>query len=244
MSLTALLLALFVATALLLVTAVLILDRKLRRVRRLLRRHERQVWETHNVFRVVQGGAPLPVPGGWAASTDLLGELVRAVTRRRPRLALELGSGLSTLIIATSLRNNGAGRLISIDADEDYAAETRAQLQRHGLEGWVEVRVAALKNMVFEGTDRPWYDSAVFDDLNDIDLLLIDGPPTARCRDIRYPSLPFFWNRLSGGAIVLLDDAARPAERAMSRKWQRNFPRARYDYLHFEKGALRVTMPP
>jgi hypothetical protein len=61
--------------------------------------------------------------------------------------------------------------------------------------------------------------------------------------DIRYPALPFFWNRLSAGAIVLLDDAARPAEQGMAKIWQRSFPHARFESLRFEKGALRVTTP-
>jgi hypothetical protein len=39
---------------------------------------------------------------------------------------------------------------------------------------------------------------------------------------------------------VLLDDAARPAEQAMARAWQRQFPAASYEYLHLEKGALRI----
>src|SRR5450631_1633404 len=128
-----LLLGLFVAAAALIAVAVLLLERKLRRLRRMVRAQERHVWETHNIFRIFQGTAPLPLPGGWAASTDLLGEIVRAVATHRPRLIVELGSGISTLVIAAALRANGAGRLISIDADEAYAATTRQQLQQHAL---------------------------------------------------------------------------------------------------------------
>jgi predicted O-methyltransferase YrrM len=157
---------------------------------------------------------------------------------------VELGSGVSTLVIAAALRANGAGRLISVDAEEGYGALTREQLRRHALTQWAEIRIAALKDMDFEGVARPWYDTAALADLKDIDVLLIDGPPTLLRPDIRYPALPFFWNRLSAGAIVLLDDAARPAEQGMAKIWQRNFPQARFESLRFEKGALRVTTPP
>jgi len=232
-----------VATAALIAVAVLVLERKLRRLRRMVRAQERHVWETHNIFRVLQGGAPLPLPGGWAASTDLLGEIVRAVSSHRPRLVVELGSGVSTLVIAAALRANGSGQLISIDADGDYTAKTREQLQRHDLADWVQLRLAALQTMEFEGVSRPWYDSSVLAELKDIDLLLIDGPPRLLRSDIRYPALPFFWKRLSPGAIVLLDDAARRSEQAIAKTWQQNFPQARYDYLRFEKGALRITKP-
>lgn len=240
----ALLFGLFAAGSALLAAAVLLINRKLRRLRRMLRAQERHVWETHNIFRLLQGGAPLPLPGGWAASSDLLGELLRAVSTRRPRLVVELGSGVSTLVIAAALRANAAGRLISIEADRDYAAKTREQLQQHGLSDWAEIRLAALVPMEFEGGNRPWYDCTVLADLNHTDLLLIDGPPTALRADIRYPALPFFWERLSPGAIVLLDDAARAGERTIASSWQRRFPQARYEYLRFEKGALRITLPP
>jgi predicted O-methyltransferase YrrM len=242
-STTALCLALFAVTLGLLAVAALVLARKLRRLRRMLRRQERHVWETNNVFQVLRGGVPLPVPGGWAASSDLLGELLRAVAHRRPRRVVELGSGLSTLIIAAALRSNGAGRLISIDADRNYAAITRTELERQGLADWAEVRIAPLTESLFEGEVRPWYDTTVLADLSDIDLLLIDGPPTLLRADIRYPALPFFWPRLTAGAIALLDDAARSAERAIAQRWQRQFPDAEFEYLRLEKGALRVLKP-
>jgi predicted O-methyltransferase YrrM len=238
---TTLVITLFCATIALLGLAAWVLARKLRRLRSMLRRQERHVWETQNIFRALQGGAALPVPGGWAASTDLLGELLRAIAERRPRCVVELGSGVSTLVIAAALRANGLGRLISIDGDEAYAVATREQLLRQGLEPWVELRYAPLTQMNFEGVARPWYDTQVLSDLSDVELLLIDGPPTALRADIRYPALPFFWPRLAPGAIVLLDDAARPAEQAMARAWQRQFPAARYEYLHLEKGALRIV---
>jgi hypothetical protein len=46
---------LFAATVALLAIAVLILNRKLRRLRSMLRRQERHVWETQNIFRVFAG---------------------------------------------------------------------------------------------------------------------------------------------------------------------------------------------
>jgi len=220
-----------------------VLARKLRRLRSMLRRQERHVWESHNVFHVLAGGAPLPVPGGWAASTDLLGEVLRTVATLRPRRVVELGSGLSSLVIAATLRSQSQGRLVSIDAEDGYAAQTRLQLQRQGLSEWAEIRVAPLKQQRFGDGERPWYDTDVLADLQGVDLLFIDGPPTALRADIRHPALPFFWDRLSPGAIVLLDDAARSGERAIAKSWRRQFPQAQIEYLRLEKGALRVRKP-
>jgi len=234
-------LLLFAMLLCLLAIAAWVLARKLRRLRSMLRRQERHVWETYNIFHTLAGGAPLPVPGGWAASTDLLGEVLRAIAADRPQRVVELGSGLSTLVIAAALRSNGLGHLVSIDAEGDYAAATRAQLQRQGLSDWAEIRIAPLKQLSFEDSTRPWYDTALLADLKEIDVLLIDGPPTLLRADIRYPALPYFWNRLNPGAIVLLDDAARPAERAIADIWRQRFPDGRFEYLRLEKGALRVV---
>jgi len=224
----------------LLVLASLLLARKLRRLRQ-LRRRQQHIWETHNIFQLFDRAAPLPPPGGWAASTDLLGELVRVVAARQPRVVVELGSGLSTLVIAAALRRNRAGRLICVEADDQYAHSTRAQLHQHALDDWATGRSVPLQSIEFEGERRPWYDTSLLGDVDSIDLLFIDGPPTALRRDIRYPALPFFWNKLNAGAVVLLDDADRPAESAMAKSWQRRFPQALFEHLRFEKGALRVT---
>jgi uncharacterized iron-regulated membrane protein len=69
----------FAAQVGVLAIVALLLNRKLRRLRALVRRQDRHIWETQNIFCVLHGGSPLPVPGGWAASTDLLGEVLRAV---------------------------------------------------------------------------------------------------------------------------------------------------------------------
>jgi predicted O-methyltransferase YrrM len=240
---TTLCLTLFAVTVGLLGIAAWVLARKLRRLRALVRRQDRHTWESLNVFHVLGGGTPLPLPGGWAASTDLLGEVLRAIAQRRPQCVIELGSGVSTLVIAAALRSNGAGHLISIDAEEGYASQTREQLQRQSLSDWAEIRVAPLKQQSFDDGMRPWYDTELLADLRSIDLLLIDGPPTLLRADIRQPALPFFWERLNAGAIVLLDDAARPAERAIAKAWQRRFPQGQFEFMRLEKGALRVEKP-
>ena len=203
----------------------------------MLRRQERHVWETQNIFRVFEGAAPLPLPGGWAASTDLLGEVLRAVNTRRPKLVVELGAGVSTLVIAAALRANGAGRLISVDAEQGYAAITREQLQRHALAQWAEIRFAALKDMSFEGVTRPWYDTAVLADLKDIDVLLIDGPPTLLRPDIRYPALPLLSGALSPVVTAVLDDLVVPDMQKVLRLWLDAYPDFGSEILPLEKQA-------
>jgi predicted O-methyltransferase YrrM len=219
---------------------LLYVRKKFRNVSAMIVHQQRHIWETHNIVRVISGMASFPVPGGWTASTDILGELARHISTQKPSLVVELGSGFSTVVIAAALKQNGGGRLVSIDADKVYAEKTREQLALHGLADWVDVRFSQISEMTFEGENRLWYDTSKFDDLGSIDLLFIDGPSTAVCNDVRRPSLPWFWNKLKTGATVLLDDAARPVERAISDAWQKSFPSGKFEFLPFEKGAIRI----
>jgi hypothetical protein len=56
-----------------------------------------------------------------------------------------------------------------------------------------------------------------------IDLLLVDGPPAYAAGHAlaRYPALPVLGDRLASGATVVLDDAERPGEQEVLRRWER-----------------------
>lgn len=240
MAISTLILGLLAAVLATCVGTLLYLREKVRHLSMKLDSLQRHVWESANVIRVLSGCAPFPLPGDWAASTDILGELARTIATKRPLNVVELGSGLSTLVIAAALKRNGAGRVVSIDGDEAYAQKTRDQLALHGLAEWSEVRHAGIDDIVFENEHRPWYKTDRLLDLREVDLLFVDGPPSTIRADIRYPSLPWFWDRLRSGAYVIVDDAGREAEQSIRAAWQRMFPRAEYEFLPYEKGALRI----
>ena len=135
-----------------------------------------QIWQSYRQTEALQQllallrfNAPIPPTRSWAASPDLLLMIADLVRTHEPKLVVELGSGVSTLIIAKS----GNGKVISIDNSEEFADKTRELLSAHEV-GNVEVRVAPLTPHV-EGVD--WYDTALLQDLGEIDLLIVDGPP-------------------------------------------------------------------
>jgi hypothetical protein len=70
-----------------------------------------------------------------------------------------------------------------------------------------------------------WYGQSVLDDVDAIDMLIVDGPPSATGELARYPALPVLADRLSEGASVLLDDAARDDEQRVIERWRREQPR-------------------
>lgn len=183
----------------------------------------RQVEALLQLFRKIEGQAPMPPSGQWAMSPSGILQLVALMETRRPKLVVELGSGTSTVWIAQTLKTNRLGRVVSIDHDPHYAAITREFLQLHGLDEYGEVREAPLSLLTLGDDEFAWYQRSVFADLTDIDLLVIDGPPARSSREARYPALPTLRDRLSSDAIVVLDDASREDEARIVERWCAEF---------------------
>jgi len=160
----------------------------------------------------------LPHLGSWKADVGFLRHIVREIARLRPAHVVELGAGASSLIAARALQLHGGGRLHSFDQHGGFVDATRQWLADHGLD--VDIRHAPLTH---ESADWPgrWY---AVDHLPErIDLLIIDGPPWSVHPLVRGAADSLF-SRLSPGGVVLLDDAARPGERLVARRWRRRWP--------------------
>jgi predicted O-methyltransferase YrrM len=165
----------------------------------------------------------LPNLGSWKADTVLLHRIVDTIEALRPANVVELGAGASTLVTAKALALNGGGRLVSFDQHGDFVEATRAWLGEHGL--GADVRTAEL---VPSPGDWPglWYDVHHLPDR--IDLLIIDGPPWTVHPYVRGAADTLF-DRMPVGGTVLLDDAARPGERMVARRWRKRWPNFRFD---------------
>jgi len=184
---------------------------------------------------------PMPISRSWAGSPDMLLKLVELIRVHKPKLVVELGSGLSTLWIARTLRENGTGKLISLDHDPEFAQVTMSNVNRHDLSDIVEVRVAPLINEVVNGLESvPWYDLAAIADLENIDLALIDGPPGATHKFARLPALWMLESKMSEHAVVLIDDVIREAERDLATQWQEAGGYALVNYPA-EKGGIYLV---
>lgn len=162
--------------------------------------------------------APLPPLGGWAIDAAELVQLLHLVSTRRPGLVVECGSGSSTVWLAHAVRQVG-GRLVALEHEADYAAQTRRMLADQGLSDVAEVRLAPLTAVSLDDESVSWYDVGAVEDLAEIDLLLIDGPPGSTGPQARYPAVPILRSRLAPDAVIGLDDAQRPDERAALERW-------------------------
>ena len=193
----------------------------------------RQLEAFHQLSSLLNFTAPIPPTRGWVASPDLLLEIVDIVRTHKPKLVVELGSGVSTLVIAKA----GAKKLISIDNSDEFAAKTRAMLKEHGVRG-VEVRVAEL-TAHSSGVD--WYDTSKLGDIKGIDLLFIDGPPGSANLNARKPALAELLNRLSAKVVIVMDDVNRPAERELADAFAKALPSHELRILHHEKGTAVIS---
>lgn len=160
----------------------------------------------------------LPNLGSWKADTQFLSHIVMAIEQLRPRNVVELGCGASSFVIARALQMNGAGRLDSYDQHAEFAATTQHWIDDHGLPCTIHHAPLGPAPSAWAGS---WYQLTDLPDA--IDLLIIDGPPWAIHPHVRGAAASLF-HRLRPGAMILLDDAARPGERVVGARWRREHP--------------------
>lgn len=173
----------------------------------------------------------------WGAGTMRLGGLVAVcndVVLARRRCVVELGSGTSTLLLARLLRQtwpDGGYRQVAVEHDADWAGWVADRLREEGNEATATVLHVPLGPSAHAEPGLQWYDEQLLGAGLDaalggwpVDLLLVDGPPAGSAALVlsRWPALPVLAERLSPGATVVLDDAERPGEQEVLRRWERD----------------------
>ena len=189
-----------------------------------------QIAETQGLVQLVRFDEryPMPFGGGWALTADAGAVLVREVALRQPRIVVELGSGVSTLLVGRMLKEAGSGKLYSLDHDAAWAERTRAHVRANGLEDFVVVLDAPLTRQHHDGDDYDWYQvPEEVQRLQGIDLLVVDGPPQSLSPSgiPRYPALPVFGPKMSPQGLIYVDDAKRPQEQRMIDAWMKRDPK-------------------
>ncbi|SEM11225.1 class I SAM-dependent methyltransferase [Halomonas daqiaonensis] len=204
-------------------------------------RNYRQMESLHWLTNGLTTRHRLPPLRGWASSPDLLLELQDFVLSTKPESVVELGSGVSTLVIADALRQNGSGKLISLEHSSHYGSKTRLMLERDNLSGWVDLKIAPLESWEGEHLSDDseeelyWYSQDCLKDAWDIDLLLVDGPPAATCKFSRYPAMPAIVGSLKDGAQVWMDDTTREEESTICSVWGEKYGFS-VEFVEMEKG--------
>lgn len=162
---------------------------------------------------------PLPYFTRWSSSPALAARLIGIIKKHKPQHIVELGSGVSTVVMALAARDAGSGHVTSLDHDPVYAAKTRNELAEQGLSEWATVIDAPLESVDTPRGSVPWYDLSSIDTLQPIDLLIVDGPPRKSHKDARLPAYELLGERMAPGAHVVLDDTARKDENGSVAAW-------------------------
>ena len=182
---------------------------------------------------ILKLSAPIPPSRGWAASPDFLLTLAHVTKKVKPRLTVELGSGISTLVLAKS----GAKKIISLDHSNEFGSQTREMLLSHGVRG-VDIRIHELETYP---RGYKWYAKSTFKGIAKIDLLVIDGPPSSTNPDARYPAFEHLIPLLSPRATVILDDVYRDEERKLADAIAKSLPNHVLTILSHEKGTAVIS---
>ena len=88
--------------------------------------------------------------GGWRLDLSAVQLLWKSLLTDQPRVMLECGSGLSTLVLATyAAKSSNEGRpatLLSLDQNASFLSETANLVNAHGLGKYVQFFVAPLES--------------------------------------------------------------------------------------------------
>lgn len=205
----------------------------------LLQRHrdemQRQIWLSSRVSPRL----PLPPWKGNEARRDLLNAAWDIIRSERPKHVLELGSGLSSLVMAYALEANGVGKLQALENHPESAASTRRLLSEHKLLPYALLLDAPLRQVDVGGESYSWYYLPDYRSLAPIDLLFVDGPEGALATMSRFPALPILRDYLADNAVILVDDTHRDDENLMLNLWLEAFPNLERDD-HFESEEFAV----
>jgi predicted O-methyltransferase YrrM len=190
--------------------------------------------------RILPTRWPLPPLREYAIAPDAALLLAELVARERPKLVVETGSGISTLLLAYALEKAGeGGRVVALDHDPEFAARTRELIAAHGLAAFASVVDAPLEPIEIRGEQHRWYATRALADLGPIDLVFDDGPPRHVGPMLRYASLHVFAPRLAPRGTFVLD-VVGAEEREVLARWRRELPDFDQELLATKKGNVLI----
>jgi predicted O-methyltransferase YrrM len=180
----------------------------------------------------------LPALRDMAGSPDFLKVLAEQYYLNQPKVIVEAGSGVSSIILSEVLMAAGSdAKHYALDHLEKYADLTREKIKNiHS-----EVVYAPLKSYEIGGKSWKWYDTSFLEKAGPIDMLVIDGPPENIQQLARFPALPLLINHLSEQAVIILDDTNRKDEQEIIRLWQEQYG-FKAKSLYTEKGTYILKL--
>jgi len=152
---------------------------------------------------------------GYVAKLEYLNEVaVRSLESRGP--ILECGSGITTLLLGLLCAPRKV-EVWTLEHSPEWEKLLTRELRTNGIAG---VHICSAPLISFGEFD--WYDCSIHEMPQEFSLVVCDGPPGST-RGGRYGLMPIMDKRLPPGSVVLLDDAERPDEMELMRRWEKEY---------------------
>lgn len=189
-----------------------------------------------------------PPTRGWAGSPDFLLKLVELIVSESPKYVVEIGSGVSSIVLGAAMKKFSQGKVDSFDHEEAFGIKTKRFLEVNGVQNVVNINYSRLMPYSFNENNWLWYDKLQIDKIESgIDLLVVDGPPRFIQEKSRFLALPILFDRLSKKSAIVLDDANRENEKHVIEDWIDFLKTKNVEYLvstfeYFEKGLVIIEI--
>lgn len=153
---------------------------------------------------------------GYAANLEYLEAVAdHAVKTKGP--VLECGSGATTILMGILCGKRNID-VWSLEHYDEWRQRVSGVLAENGI-ATAHVCAAPL----VEYGEFVWYDPPLAQMPETFSLVICDGPP-GTTKGGRYGLLPVLGDRLPAGATILLDDAGRPGEAELIKRWETEVP--------------------
>jgi hypothetical protein len=189
-----------------------------------------------------------PPTRGWAGSPDFLLKLVELVVSESPEYIVELGSGVSSVVLGAAMKKFSQGKVDSFEHEQSFSYKSKRFLEINELSDIVNVIYSPLTLQNIQDTEWKWYDESKIKEIeNGIDLLVVDGPPRFIQEKSRFLALPFLFDKLSTNSTIVLDDANRENEKQVVEDWLQFLKSRESKYLisnfeYFDKGLTVIEI--
>ena len=104
----------------------------------------RQMESLFSIYSFLDFLYPLPPMRGWPISPDFGQLLMAHILKEKPKLIVECGSGISTILSGYTFEKIGGGNIISFDHEAHYAEKTKENLALHQFDENIDVLFAPL----------------------------------------------------------------------------------------------------
>jgi hypothetical protein len=152
---------------------------------------------------------------------------------------IEFGAGYSTLLIASLLKQHDiSAKFAAVDHDEKWILSLERIAKKQGLTELVSFIHAPLERTEYRLSDNTeWYSEEVLKQrlVSEIDLVLVDGPPSSFQKFSRYPAIPFLKDqrKLGENFSIFLDDTYRTGESKILDLWSKSLGITATDFLRY-----------